>query len=314
MKSSKITILLATFNRAHLIKETLDSIIAQTYKNWECIVVDDYSSDDTESLMKHYAKRDSRFTYVKKKETYKKGLSGTRNCGLDLAFRSDAQFIQLFDDDDIMHPQKLELQIQEFAKDPELDLCVCCYRKFDLPQMIEFDLEKANDFSCRIETKNLLRSFFVNEINLNSLGPLWKASVLRDYRFNEELHYSEEREFYLRIFLNEKLKYKPINKILFWYRKHEFAITSNLYKEPAIKLRSDRLFYEVYLEEVLKQKLAPPFILRFYLITALKQNNNLIYQRIRSYLLDDFRWFRHRYLSVWLILIFKKYVLQKYLK
>lgn len=311
---AKITILLATFNRAHLIKETLDSIIAQTYENWECIVIDDYSSDDTKTLLEDYQKKDKRFVYIKKTENYKKGLSGSRNCGLDKAFVNDAQFIQLFDDDDIMHPQKLELQIREFAKDHDLDLCVCCYRKFDFPKMIEFDLEKANDFSCKIETKDLLRSFFVNEINLNSLGPLWKASVLKDYRFNEELHYSEEREFYLRIFLNEKLKYKPINKILFWYRKHEFAITSNLYKESAIKLRSDRLFYEVFLEEVLKQKMAPAYILRFYLITSLKENNKLIFQKIKSYLFDNFRWLRSCYITPWVIIIFKKNAIKKYLQ
>ena len=132
----RITILLATYNRAHLIGETLDSIIAQTYSNWECIIVDDHSQDGTESVITHYLDADSRFLYYKKTSNYKAGLSGTRNYGLDLALERDAEFIQFFDDDDIMHPQKLELKIRPLINNPSLDLSICCYRKFHSTETI----------------------------------------------------------------------------------------------------------------------------------------------------------------------------------
>ena len=58
-----ISIIIPTYNRAHLIGETLDSILVQTYPNWECIVVDDGSTDTTADVMREYIKKDNRFQY-----------------------------------------------------------------------------------------------------------------------------------------------------------------------------------------------------------------------------------------------------------
>ena len=280
----KITILLATYNRLHLIEETLDSILAQTHKNWECIIVDDYSTDDSRDVIEERCKADSRFSYFPKKRTYKKGLSGSRNQGLDLAKKRKAEFIQFFDDDDIMHPRKLELQLEPFFDDDSLDLTICCYRKFEQNEMIEFDLEKADDKSCNIKTTNLLKSFFLNDINLNSPGPLWRAAVLENYRFNEDLFYAEEREFYLRIFLNERLKHKAVDKILFWYRKHSKAITSNLYTEEKIKEDSVKRFRDSFLEEILKLNDPPFFLLRSYAVQGVKLRKVEYLNKIKSYI------------------------------
>lgn len=60
-----ISIIIPTYNRSHLIRETLDSILAQTHKNWECIVVDDGSTDETEDVLNEYVKKDNRFQYHK---------------------------------------------------------------------------------------------------------------------------------------------------------------------------------------------------------------------------------------------------------
>ena len=98
MDNYKVTILLATFNRAHLIEETLNSIKSQTYTNWECIIVDDHSTDATPKVVSRLIAEDSRFSYFLKTGAYKKGLSGTRNYGLDIAESREAKFIQFFDD------------------------------------------------------------------------------------------------------------------------------------------------------------------------------------------------------------------------
>ena len=63
MKQALISIIIPTFNRAHLIGETLDSVLAQTYPNWECIIVDDGSTDTTDEVVGEYVKKDSRFLY-----------------------------------------------------------------------------------------------------------------------------------------------------------------------------------------------------------------------------------------------------------
>jgi glycosyltransferase involved in cell wall biosynthesis len=282
--SPKITILLATFNRSTLVGETLDSIIAQTYHNWECIIVDDHSKDNTEVVISSYLEKEPRFSYFRKTEKYKPGLSGTRNYGLDLAAERGAEFVQFFDDDDIMHPRKLELKIKPFLKDPSLDLTICCYRKFHSTEVIDFDLEKANDQSCTIRTNNLLKSFYLNKINLNSPGPLWKAEVLSDYRFNEDLNYAEEREYYLRIFLNEELKFYPVEEILFWYRKHDKAITSNLYKKNRLKEQSLELMRKSLQNEILGKKNAEFFLIKSLVGEALKTKDKTTLFGLKSYL------------------------------
>lgn len=251
-----ITIIMATYNRAHYITDTINSIINQTYPNWECIIVDEGSIDDTEEIIKDFCKKDSRFSYYKKDlSKYKKGLSGTRNCGLDIAEELNAKYIQLFDDDDIMHPKKIELQILPFIQDPDLDMTLCCYRKFHTADTIEFDLNLADDKSCFIETNNLFDDFFYQKINMNSLGPIWKFDTIKKIRFDEKLFWGEEREFYLRIFLIKNIKYQPVNYILFWYRKHNLSITSNLYKNGDVKEESQkRLNFKIAVLMLLKFK------------------------------------------------------------
>ena len=145
MKSStypKVTILLATFNRAHLILETLESIKNQTYTNFECLITDDNSTDDTEVIVKAFRETDSRFYYFKKPKKYLQGLSATRNFGLDLAEERNAEYIQFFDDDDIMHPRKLELQIGPLIENSNLDFTICQYKKFRFVSEVNFDIKK----------------------------------------------------------------------------------------------------------------------------------------------------------------------------
>ena len=66
MDNPLVSIIIPTYNRAHLISETLDSVLAQTYTNWECIVVNDGSPDDTEKVAKRWVEKDSRFKYLVK--------------------------------------------------------------------------------------------------------------------------------------------------------------------------------------------------------------------------------------------------------
>lgn len=278
----QVYILVATYNRAHLVEETLISIQNQTYINFKCLITDDNSTDDTEKVVKAFIDKDERFEYYRKPSTYPQGLSATRNFGLDLAQKRDAEFIQFFDDDDIMHPQKLELQMEPFYKNPDLDLTICMYRKFQELETIEFDLNKADNQDCEIVSKNILKSFYLNQFNLNSPGPLWKRKSLANYRFDESLFYAEEREFYLRIFLLETISYVPVKKILFWYRKHPKAITSNLYSNPEIKAESEKRFQDGFLKLVLRQKKPPFYILKSYVRIAIKNGRNDYIKQIQN--------------------------------
>lgn len=263
----KVTILLSTYNRAHLIGETLDSILAQTYNNWECFIIDDNSTDNTEEFLNVNYLQDKRFSYFKKDLLkYPEGLPGSRNMSLDLAIKLGAKYIQFFDDDDIMHPKKIEYQIKPFNEDGNLDLTFCRYRTFGSIDTVTFDLDKAEDYSSNIKTSNIFWDFYYNKIRLNSLGPIWKLDSVSNYRFDERLTTGEERDFYLRLFFKENIKFKTINKILFWYRKQHQSITSNKNdfksKQKSLKIISNKILKMMILSKKTNSKLKLKFLFK----------------------------------------------------
>ena len=221
-KNPKITILLASHNRAHLIRETLDSILAQNYKNWECIIVDDHSIDNTQEVIKEYLNKDIRFSFFIKTDKYEKGLSGTRNYGLDLAKERKARYIQFFDDDDIMHPEKLMLQLTPFINNPGLHFTVCKFEKLienqdDIPLVVKPEFKLLHE--------HVGDAILTGDLKMNSLSAVWNMEILDQFRFDETLKYAEEWELYIRIGYNYPGNYVAINKYLFKYRKHSASLT-----------------------------------------------------------------------------------------
>src|SRR5690554_3978886 len=116
-----ISIIIPTYNRAHLIGETLDSVLAQTYQNWECIVVDDGSTDNTDEVMAAYMAKDARFQYHHRPKDRLPGGNAARNYGFEV---SKGEYIQWFDSDDLMLPEKLEMKVSSLL-DKNVDFVVC---------------------------------------------------------------------------------------------------------------------------------------------------------------------------------------------
>jgi glycosyltransferase involved in cell wall biosynthesis len=86
-----VSIIIPTYNRAHLIGETLDSVLAQTYQNWECIIVDDDSTDKTDEVVGAYVEKDSRFKYYHRPDEHLPGGNGARNYGFKM---STGEYVQ----------------------------------------------------------------------------------------------------------------------------------------------------------------------------------------------------------------------------
>ena len=83
MNNPLVSIIIPTYNRAHFIGETLESVLAQTYHNWECIVIDDGSTDYTDELMEFYCEKDSRIQYYHRPSHKPKGANACRNYGFE---------------------------------------------------------------------------------------------------------------------------------------------------------------------------------------------------------------------------------------
>src|SRR5690606_40525091 len=114
----KVSVIIPTFNRAGMVQQAIASVLAQTFASFECIVVDDGSSDDTRTVLQPLVDA-GRIRYVHQANA---GLSAARNHGLRLA---RGAYISFLDDDDLYEPHKLARQVAYLDANPEAMLVHC---------------------------------------------------------------------------------------------------------------------------------------------------------------------------------------------
>jgi len=220
MGSKLISVIVPCYNQAHFLSETLDSMVNQTYSNWECIIVNDGSTDNTEEVALSYVERDKRFIYYRQEN---RGLSSARNAGLNMAKGS---FIQFLDSDDILLQSKLEKQINIMV-DNSYDICVCKYKLFSK--------DKNRPFSTEISVKdyNFSLDGFLYSWNVDFVFPPVCYFVRKDFLkekeifFNKKLKAWEDWFFLLQMTLN-KANFFVINEELALYRRHVNNMTNNI--------------------------------------------------------------------------------------
>jgi glycosyltransferase involved in cell wall biosynthesis len=217
MEKSLISIIIPSYNRAHLISETLDSIIVQTYTNWECIIVDDGSKDNTKEILSEYCKRDNRFQYHQRPKNRIKGGSAARNYGFAL---SKGEYINWFDSDDIMLPNFLKEKIKIFNIESDLDV-VFSYGAYFEKNEKELKVSKP-----KLESLTIL-DYVKNNFYLITHGPLWKREFLNDkILFDENRLKLQDTEFHFRMLLKQpKVKFYETN-YLFLLRRGNQRISS----------------------------------------------------------------------------------------
>lgn len=198
--NSLISVIIPTYNRAHIIGETLDSIIAQTYKNWECIIVDDYSTDNTEEIIKQYIKEDNRFSFYLKPKGLPKGPSASRNLGLKLA---QGTLVNFFDSDDLMVQNKLETDVSKLLSGG-YDFTIS-QSEFFYPT----GEKNKRYWNTHLFSDDAFNDFIIKKIGWSVNTPLWKKSKLieRNLYFDEFLMTGDDYFFHLEAL--EK-KFKPI--------------------------------------------------------------------------------------------------------
>ena len=103
MSNTLCSVVIPAHNAGRYIRETLSSVLTQTYENWECIVVDDFSSDDTADIVLEFAAKDPRFRLIKNEKNLK--VAATRNAGVAAA---KGEYIAFLDSDDVFVPKKTQ--------------------------------------------------------------------------------------------------------------------------------------------------------------------------------------------------------------
>lgn len=223
-----ISIIIPTYNRAHLISETLDSIIAQTYENWECIIVDDGSDDNTSNVVGQYVSKDSRFHFHIRPNKKPKGPSSCRNYGFQL---SKGDYINWFDDDDIMMTNAIEKRLSFF--DPNIDVVICKLQHFDFDRNVI--LGETN-----INSENIINDYLIGVLLYFVSGPIWKRGFLLNQKtlFDENLSNLDDWDFNLRM-LYTNPNTILINDVLIKYRVHNNSLSQKIIQLNFEEIKSE---------------------------------------------------------------------------
>ncbi len=147
MNGPTVTIIIPCFNQGRFLGDAVNSVLAQSYANWECLIVNNGSTDSTEDVAQRYAVQDTRIRYFNHS---KRGVSGVRNKGLAEA---RGKFIQFLDADDIIKPQKIEAQLQAASKETGLIVAYCDY--YTCPED-DLNVQTSRYLDPRFRTENKL--------------------------------------------------------------------------------------------------------------------------------------------------------------
>lgn len=207
-----VSIIIPTYNRANLIGYTLDSIIEQTYKNWECLVIDDGSSDNTSEVLAEIIEKDSRIKYFHRPKTIPKGPSPCRNYGFSLG---KGNYVNFFDSDDIMLPNKLETEV-EILNRTTFDFTICQTQFFD-----NNTNDKLGYWNNQLFSDDAINDFIMLKIGWSTNSPLWKRSSLEKHKllFKENLMGPDDYDFHIQV-LHLQLKPFIINNVHVLNRVH----------------------------------------------------------------------------------------------
>ncbi|MBP8157763.1 MAG: glycosyltransferase family 2 protein [Flavobacterium sp.] len=269
----EVSIIMATYNRAHFIVETLQAIQNQTFQEWECLIIDDGGTDNTAQVIKPIFDKDARFNFYQRPSSYQKGLPGCRNYGIDLA---KGKYIIFFDDDDIVHPQNLECCVTEFDN-PEVSFCR--YLRAAFTGNFRYEFEMSKDYSkFYVDTKDI-EKMLTYQMPFNSCAVMWRSDCFKENRFVESLMFAEEWELYSRI-LSTGIKGISINKTLFFGRKHPNSNTGEFSRKDKIRRESKKEAILLIVQNLKTKKLLSKPILRFFLGTSIHYQDFNLFEEI----------------------------------
>lgn len=277
MGNARVSIIVPCYRQAEFLPEALDSVLAQSFSNWECVIVNDGSPDNTDEVARRYLELDNRFKYIKQQN---KGLAAARNNGINY---SDGEFILPLDADDKISPTYLEKAIEVFAQNADTKLVYCKADTFGLISkpwhLDDYDYDRFIWVNCIFCTAMYKRRDFL------------KAG---GYNINMS-HGLEDWDFYLSLLQREDVVH-CIDDVLFHYRIKQKSMVTELpghYEEMLIQVcKNHPDIYDPYKERILLYKR------ELFEAEKLKRNYESLRSshayRLGKLLLKPFSWIRKK--------------------
>jgi len=198
-----VSVIVPTYNYGHLISETLISVKSQTYENWECLVVDDGSTDNTSDVVSSFSRNESRIRVIRQ---VNKGLAEARNTGIA---NSAGAYLQFLDADDLLESKKLERQIEFLEQHKDVDIVYGDVRYFrtENPEQLLLSQSPENApwvVQMSAKGKDVLLLLLKNNFMVVS-SPLLRRSVVSDTGlFDGRVKGVEDWEYWLRCAICDK--------------------------------------------------------------------------------------------------------------
>ena len=222
IEKEKVSIIVPMYNAEKFIGKTIESVLAQTYQNWEMLIMNDVSTDNSLAIVSMYAKKDERIKIVNTEKNV--GVVKGRNFLIDLA---SGKYIAFLDADDYWHNEKLEKQIQ-FMKEKNASISCTEYTR------VKENEEKINDVIIKeeISYNDMLKNNY-----LGCLTVIYDAKKIGK-RYFKELEKNEDYVLWLEIVKDVNTIY-GLKENLAYYRVLDNSRSSN-------KVKTAKVRWEIY--------------------------------------------------------------------
>lgn len=210
-----VSIIVPAYNAEKYIHEAIQSVVDQTFQEWELLVVDDGSTDSTAKTINSFS--DERIVLIQQKNA---GVSSARNSGIELA---RGKYITFLDADDVLPSKSLEARVEYMEKHSEVDLV-------DGKIMIK-DAEMKETIRNYVPYYNgplLPRLMALDSSVFFNVCYMFKRENLGNIRFKEKMTHAEDLLFYMELSSLEHVKYGFVSEPIYWYRSGHASAMTNL--------------------------------------------------------------------------------------
>lgn len=292
MRIPTISVIIPTHNRGHLVGQAISSVLDQTYQNFEIIVVDDASADNTEDVVKGFD--DSRVHYICHEQN--RGAPWARNSGAAVA---RGEYLAFLDSDDIWHPKLLERQLAVLAGlQPSVGM-ICC-------SMIRRQGESRTTLRPRIRGLTFDENLIVGNGICTSSFLIRKAAFQAIGRFDVEFRSFQDFDFLLR--MSAKYQIKAIDDVLMEYRLGNDSISLSM----TSKAKGFERIINTYRSDILRLGLMHRYIFRlgqYYMLSGSLVAGWQCWARALRYNVFDMKIFTHFLLTLGGIRLYRRILL-----
>lgn len=209
MENAVLDVLMPVYNAEKYLEESIESIIQQSYQNWNLLIIDDGSDDRSLEIIKQYLKFDKRIHFRTRENL---GLVATLN---ELVSWSEAPLIARMDADDLCEVDRLERQINYLQENPDVKIVGCWVETFGSKN----EIWHYRQFDDQIRITSLF-----GKCSLLVGALLATRDVFENYKFDKKYRHLEDYDFICRILAEKKYKMASVRKILYRYRQHSDSV------------------------------------------------------------------------------------------